>query len=185
MKIYTKTGDRGDTRLVGCQSVKKHDVRVVAYGTLDEVNSHIGLALAHGIKNSKIKADLVTIQHLLFDAGADLATPEGVREWRMRDAHTTWLEAKIDAYTEQTSALTSFILQGGTIEASTLHVARTVARRAERKIVIAMEEAAVNPHVLPFINRLSDYLFTIARFLNEEAGSSETKYETVNIKELL
>jgi len=178
MKIYTRTGDKGMTHLIGCKEVHKHSQRIEAYGTLDEVNSFIGLALATDLNLGSLVEELHRIQHLLFDCGADLATPvEAMTEGRINQLHVDWLEEKIDHYTSLLPPLKHFILPGGGASAAYLHVARTVARRAEREVMRLSAEEAVYPHVLPFVNRLSDYLFTMARYMNMVAGVDEHKYE--------
>ena len=167
------------TRLIGCKEVHKHSQRVEAYGALDEANSFIGLALVKGVSAQSIIDELNRIQHLLFDCGADLATPaEMMTKGRINQLHVDWLEEKIDHYTSLLPPLKHFILPGGSAGAAYLHVARTVARRAERQVVRLAADEAVYPHVLPFVNRLSDYLFTMARYLNVLDGVYEHKYET-------
>ena len=178
MKIYSRFGDKGMTHLIGCKEVHKHSQRIEAYGTLDEVNSFIGLALANDLGSQSIAAELIRVQNMLFDCGADLATPAQVRlEGLIKQSHVDWLEERIDHYTTMLPRLKHFILPGGSAGAAYLHVARTVARRAEREVMRLSANEEVYPHVMPFVNRLSDYLFTIARYMNVMAEVDECKYE--------
>ncbi|MCL2559889.1 MAG: cob(I)yrinic acid a,c-diamide adenosyltransferase [Turicibacter sp.] len=179
MKIYTRGGDKGKTQLIGCKEVHKHSQRIEAYGTLDEVNSFIGLALANGLSTEAMMDELHRIQHLLFDCGTDLATPpEAMTEGRVQQQHVDWLEERIDHYTSVLPPLQSFILPGGSTGAAHLHVARTVARRAEREVMRLSATEAVYPDTMSFINRLSDYLFVAARFINLEDGKEEYVYQS-------
>lgn len=182
MKVYTRTGDRGETSLFAGGRVPKNDVRVDAYGTVDELNSLIGVIRAYGIPE---EADswLETIQNELFVIGADLATPlDASADWlvRLDDALAGHLEAWIDQMTATLPALTNFILPGGTLAASQTHVARTVCRRAERLCVDLASVHPINEAVLKYLNRLSDFLFTLARYLNLQAGESEMKWSVRN-----
>lgn len=168
-KIYTRGGDAGETSLGSGDRVKKHDVRVAAYGTSDEANAVIGLARQH--TSGEPDAMLSRIQNDLFDLGADLCTPEGGKRsegaLRIVDEQVTRLENEIDAMNADLEPLTSFILPGGTPAASYLHLARTVARRCERLMTeLAMDEE-VNPAAIKYMNRLSDHLFVLARKLND------------------
>ena len=178
MKIYTRIGDGGKTRLIGGQEVDKHAKRVRAYGTVDELNSCLGVCLVSWLTMpDEIKMELQRVQHLLFDCGADVATPnEQVAAKRIKQAHVAWLEEKIDGYTPQLSQLKHFVLPGGGTGAAYLHLARAIARRTEREIRELLEVEELNPAVLPFMNRLSDYLFTLARYANVEEGVEEIKY---------
>ena len=179
MKIYTRGGDKGMTHLIGCKEVHKHSQRIEAYGTLDEVNSFIGLALAKDLNPQSIVDELNRIQHLLFDCGTDLATPvQAMTEGRINQLHVDWLEERIDHYTSLLSPLKHFILPGGSTGAAYLHVARAVTRRAEREVMRTSAQEAVYPHTMPFVNRLSDYLFVVARFINFEDGVEEHIYKT-------
>lgn len=178
MKVYTRTGDKGMTHLIGCKEVHKHSQRIEAYGTLDEVNSFIGLALAKGENSQSLANEFNQIQHFLFDCGADLATPvEAMTIGRINQQHVNWLEEKIDYYTSLLPPLKHFILPGGSTGAAYLHVARTVARRAEREVMRLSATESVYPHVLPFVNRLSDYLFTMARYINMVDEVDEHQYK--------
>jgi ATP:cob(I)alamin adenosyltransferase len=176
MKIYTKTGDKGYTRLIGGKKVAKNDARVDGYGTLDELNAWIGLILAEEKVAPELASQLVEIQNILFDAGADLATPKIKTAFKVTPEYTEQLEKQIDQFVNQTPPIERFILPGGTPLAAKLHVARTIARRAERLISgVAMEEE-INEAVLTWVNRLSDYFFVAARYVNHQAGINEPAY---------
>lgn len=178
MKIYTKTGDSGETNLFAGGRVKKSHLRVDAYGTVDELNSLLGLARTYPIP-ALARTWLERIQNELFTVGADLATPQDANPaWltRMDAGPIALLEQNIDAMDEQLEPLKSFILPGGTPAAATLHVARTVCRRAERVCVNLEAHEPINPRVIEYLNRLSDFLFTLARWVNQQAGESETKW---------
>ncbi len=164
-KIYTRTGDTGMTSLVGGQRVSKHARRPAAFGEVDELNSVIGLARCHAA--SKTDAALARIQNDLFDLGADLATAGDEQPaLRITTAQVHRLEAEIDTINAELDPLTSFVLPGGTELAAWLHMARTVARRAERQMTELAVEEQVNEHAMQFINRLSDLLFVMARHAN-------------------
>ncbi len=166
-RIYTKSGDKGDTALGDGTRVRKHALRVESYGTVDEVNSTVGLARLHA--EGEIDAALAAIQNDLFDLGADLCRPEGTGDaLRMTDAQVDRLEAAIDAMTAQLEPLRSFVLPGGTPLAAHLHLCRTVSRRAERLVVALSEQHAVNGAALRYLNRLSDWFFVAARMANDE-----------------
>jgi cob(I)alamin adenosyltransferase len=168
-KIYTRGGDQGETSLGDGSRTPKHDLRVAAYGSVDETNAIIGLARL----NSQGEADdmLARIQNDLFDLGADLCRPgngsEGDGGLRIIDSQVDRLEAEIDAMNDKLDALTSFILPGGTEVAAHLHMARTVSRRAERLVSELATLQSINPAALRYINRLSDHLFQLARLLND------------------
>lgn len=165
MKIYTKQGDKGQTRLVGGSLVSKGNLRVEAYGTLDEASSFIGAAIAFGEGFSMLREELATIQSHLLEAGALVASlPEDGR-FSFPMERTRWLEGRIDFYEAQLPELKEFILPGGTPCSSFLHLARTVVRRGERHLVRLAEEEGVEGSVLAYANRLSDFLFTAARFV--------------------
>jgi cob(I)alamin adenosyltransferase len=179
MKIYTKTGDRGDTGLFGGGRVRKDHVRVDAYGEVDELNSTLGLALVHlEAAGEREMADGVRqVQADLFTIGANLATPapeDGGRENpyipALDPARVAALEAWIDAADAELEPLKTFILPGGSPAASALHLGRTVCRRAERRVVTLAAEATVDASQLIYLNRLSDLLFTLARLANHRAG---------------
>ena len=173
-KIYTRTGDDGTTGLVDGSRLSKDALRVRAYGDVDETNSVIGLARLH-LDNRQLDDMLGRIQNDLFDLGADLATPlpskgEADSEYalRMVEAQTTRLETELDALNADLAPLTSFVLPGGSAPAAYLHQARTVSRRAERICVGFAKADAVNPYALTYLNRLSDFLFTAARWCNDQ-----------------
>lgn len=180
MKIYTKTGDDGTTSLFSGGRVSKIHLRVEAYGTIDELNSVLGVARA-AKPHAQTDAWLERIQNQLFHLGADLATPlDAKSEWvvRMDAATVTWLEETIDAMTAELPPLTAFILPGGTLSAAHIHVARTICRRVERIVVALQNQEPIGEHVLNYLNRLSDFLFTLARWENMQAGIPEDKWST-------
>jgi len=187
MKIYTKSGDLGETALWGGSRVKKSDPRVSAYGTLDEANSAIGAALSFfpkGINGlGKTKAQLTRIQNELFQAGSELATQEGVKNTCpfVGDTEITHLETEIDAMEVTLEPLRNFILPSGSSAGSMLHLSRTIIRRAERECVALHEEFPLRPEVVRYLNRLSDYLFVCARFVNHELKLPETKWDPKKI----
>ena len=167
-RIYTRGGDKGETSLGDGSRVGKQDLRVAAYGTVDETNGVVGLARLH--TQGEADAMLARIQNDLFDLGADLCTPEGGRKaegaLRIVDAQVDRLEREIDGMNAELEPLTSFILPGGTAASAHLHLARTVARRAERLICDLAEKEELNPVAIRYINRLSDHLFVLARWEN-------------------
>lgn len=170
-KIYTRTGDDGTTGLVRGPRRKKHDVRVQAYGTVDEANAALGLCRLQSINTPRLDAVLARIQNDLFDLGSDLATPgqpEGdQKDLRITEAQVTWLEERIDQYNEQLQPLTSFVLPGGSAISAHLHLARTITRRAERITTDLLEvEPDASALALRYLNRLSDLLFVMARVGN-------------------
>ena len=174
-KIYTKTGDTGTTGLGDGTRVPKTDVRIAAYGTVDELNAAIGVARTH--TDGVLDDALARVQNDLFDLGADLCTPEtedkpDYEPLRMVDHQTLRLEGEIDAWNSMLEPLRSFILPGGTPAAAALHLARTIARRAERLMVQldAQDDTVVNPYGLTYINRLSDHLFVAARIANNNGA---------------
>ncbi|MCC7019656.1 MAG: cob(I)yrinic acid a,c-diamide adenosyltransferase [Ardenticatenales bacterium] len=183
MKIYTRTGDTGETGLFGGDRVPKTHPRVEAYGDVDELNSAIGLALALGGADAPgdLVAGLRHIQDRLFDLGADLATPSGTAagEWlkRVPPEWATELEGEIDALSATLAPLTAFILPGGTPLAGALHLSRTVCRRAERRVLAAADAGEViGAPVITYLNRLSDYLFVAARYANARAGVGDVAW---------
>jgi cob(I)alamin adenosyltransferase len=173
-RIYTRTGDGGDTRLATGEPVRKYDLRVSAYGEVDELNAVIGLARLAGGGEGGLEATLARIQNELFDLGADLATPErpgkplGWEALRIVETQVARLEQEIDGLNAELSPLTSFILPAGTALAAHLHLARTVCRRAERAAVRLGDQdgETVSPAALRYLNRLSDLLFVMARWAN-------------------
>lgn len=171
--IYTKTGDDGTTGLVRGPRRSKHDLRVEAYGTVDEANAFVGMARLHSGSNADLDAILGRVQNDLFDVGSDLATPgldDAATQYpslRIRPVQTAYLEAQIDRLNADLAPLTSFILPGGTPLSAALHVARTVVRRAERLTVALAEiEADTNREAVRYLNRLSDLLFVMSRIAN-------------------
>jgi cob(I)alamin adenosyltransferase len=174
-KIYTRTGDDGTTGLGSGERRKKYDLRVAAYGTIDETNAAIGIARLYTAGDHSVHAALARIQNDLFDLGADLATPgkgkgPGGARLTVTAAQVAWLESQIDLLNDQLEPLRSFILPGGYESAAHLHLARTVCRRAERLIAELADQPdeSVTPEVLKYVNRLSDYLFVAARFANDK-----------------
>jgi len=175
-RIYTRTGDAGETRLGDMSTTSKTDRRLQAYATVDEGNAHIGVALATGGLEADVVAVLTHVQNDLFDVGADLCTPvvpdPKYPPLRIEQEYVDRLEGWCDRYNEQLPALRSFILNGGTPAAAQLHVARTVVRRAERDAWAAWAEHAdsMNQLAITYLNRLSDLLFILARHANREQG---------------
>jgi cob(I)alamin adenosyltransferase len=180
VKIYTKTGDRGETGLFGGPRVRKSDPRVEAYGEVDELNAAIGVVRA-GVEDPEIDAQLALVQAELFCVGAELATPHGTKarsaippvspEWMAR------LERAMDAWDAELPPLTRFVLPGGTRTAAALHLARTVCRRAERRAVALAAEVELDPAVVAYLNRLSDFLFVAARVANRRARRDEPVWD--------
>lgn len=175
-KIYTRTGDKGDTALGNGERVAKHSARVTAYGTTDELNAFIGTARLHA--SGPMDDRLALIQNDLFDLGADLCRPGMERDaeaeyppLRVTDAQTTRLESEIDEMNSALSPLRSFILPGGSALAAHLHICRTVARRAERLATELAEAGDVNPAVVRYLNRLSDWFFVAARAANDNGAT--------------
>jgi cob(I)alamin adenosyltransferase len=182
MRIYTRTGDQGETGLFGGQRVPKNHPRVAACGEVDELNAVLGLCVA-ACEDAELRETLERLQGELFVVGADLATPEEQGDrvgkksvLRVSEGMIAALEGLIDRYEEGVPALTTFILPGGTPLAAQLHLARTVCRRAERAVLTASGRETLNPEVLVYLNRLSDLLFTLARAANHRAGSAESPW---------
>ena len=171
-KIYTRGGDGGETSLGDGARVAKHDTRVAAYGSVDEANACLGLARLH--TQGETDAVLARAQNDLFDLGADLCTPDSERlkhePLRIVEAQVERLEREIDALNADLEPLKSFVLPGGSPAAAYLHLARTVARRAEREMTLLATREAVNPVAIRYVNRLSDLLFVLARHVNAGAG---------------
>lgn len=173
-RIYTRTGDDGTTGLVDGSRVAKTDPRLNAIGDVDEANSAIGVAIA-ALGDTPVTVALTRIQNDLFDLGADLATPgddftPSEMVLRIVPAQVARLEAEIDTLNADLAPLTSFILPGGTPGSASLHLARAIVRRAERAAVAAGTNVPLNPYAVSYLNRLSDYLFVCARFVNSAAG---------------
>jgi cob(I)alamin adenosyltransferase len=175
MKIYTRTGDHGETGLFGGARVPKDDPPIEAYGTVDELSSVLGVARASWAA-SPIDAQLAAAQADLFEIGAHLASPGTSRFPGVDQARIEELEQGIDAMEEQLAPLTSFILPGGSLPASHLHVARTVCRRAERLVVALRDESPETRSTVRYLNRLSDYLFVAARFANLRHGTPDVPW---------
>ena len=174
-KIYTRTGDDGSTALGTGDRRKKYDLRIAAYGTIDETNAALGIARLHTGGDAALDAALKRIQNDLFDVGADLTMPDkgkgpGGARLTVTAAQTTWLEAEIDRFNAELTPLRSFVLPGGSAAAAYLHLARTICRRAERLIAELKDEPgeSVTPEVLIYVNRLSDFLFVASRHANRK-----------------
>ncbi|MDQ2798239.1 MAG: cob(I)yrinic acid a,c-diamide adenosyltransferase [Armatimonadota bacterium] len=178
MKIYTKTGDDGETSLYGGRRVLKNAVRVETYGTVDECNAALGAALTQ-IEDIEARAVVQRIQAELFEVGADLATPleRGNTAGRVQAEATARLEAEIDRFEADLPPLRHFILPGGSPGGAALHQARAVCRRAERCLVTLEQAEPTSPEVARYLNRLSDHLFVLARWVNHRAGVPETIWE--------
>ena len=177
--MYTKRGDRGETSLYGKSRVSKDSAIVEAYGTIDELNSVLGIVIS-GTADREISAPLKRVQAYLFVAGADAANPfeAGQRGPRLSQAETTALEAMTDELISRLPALRNFILPGGGRTGAALHLARTVCRRAERRLVLASKKGPLNPEMIPFFNRLSTYLFDLARYSNLREKKKETVWRS-------
>jgi cob(I)alamin adenosyltransferase len=177
-RIYTRGGDTGETSLGDGLRIKKHALRVAAYGTVDEANAAIGIARIHA--DAETNAMLGRIQNDLFDLGADLCTPEdgrrGAGALRIAAAQVERLESEIDAMNAALRPLDSFVLPGGTAAAACLHLARTVTRRAERLVSELAESERINPEALKYLNRLSDHLFVLSRRVNDN-GAEDVLWE--------
>jgi cob(I)alamin adenosyltransferase len=179
MKIYTKTGDAGQTGLFGGQRVRKDHARIEAYGTLDELNACIGILRDHLPETSPARPPLLQVQERLFSIGAHLATPAEQQDKMPLDLRTSDLEALetgMDTMDAQLPPLRNFILPGGHPVVAYAHLCRTVCRRAERLVVSLSEQAEVAPLVLQYLNRLSDYFFVLARYLGQELGVAEVNW---------
>ncbi|MEC7752644.1 MAG: cob(I)yrinic acid a,c-diamide adenosyltransferase [Bacteroidota bacterium] len=179
MKIYTKTGDTGTTSLLGGARVSKAHIRIEAYGTVDELNSYIGLLRDQPVNQNR-KDILKTIQDRLFTLGADLATEPGkdkVVKPDLFESDIDLLETEMDRMDEQLPALTSFVLPGGHQSVSFAHLARCVCRRAERISIALNDQEKVSPLVIKYLNRLSDYLFVLGRLMAQELNAEEVKWE--------
>jgi cob(I)alamin adenosyltransferase len=180
MKIYTKTGDAGETGLFGGPRVGKHHPRIAAYGEIDELNSVLGFARTQGLP-AEIDAVVARIQGELFSVGAELATPDPKAHGMalIGQTHVARLENDIDRFEEKLKPLKHFILPGGSVGAASLHMARSVCRRAEREIALLANEDSeqLSAHILRYINRLSDLLFVLARTANHQANIEETAWK--------
>jgi cob(I)alamin adenosyltransferase len=182
VKIYTKTGDDGTTGLFGGERVPKDHLRIEAYGTVDELNSMIGLVRTALASDSRLDRPLLDIQQMLFVLGADLATPNNQKVTfkipRITSEDGVTLENLIDSFEQDLPELKRFILPGGSEASARLHLARTVARRAERILVSLSREEAIGPDDIIFVNRLSDLLFVLARTANAEAGVADVEWQS-------
>ena len=184
MKLYTRTGDDGSTGLFGGDRVRKDHVRIEAYGTVDELNAHLGMALSgFDLSNpdlARLSEQLTPLQSRLFDLGADLATPADSRYadkvTRLAEKSVQELEALIDDIDGRNSTIASFVMPGGSEVAARLHVARGACRRSERAIVTLAELEEVNPCAVRFVNRLSDLLFAAARYANKCSGVDDVPW---------
>jgi cob(I)alamin adenosyltransferase len=180
-KIYTRTGDEGSTALGSRRRVPKDDLRIEAYGTIDELNSFIGLALAYQ-PDDRLQAPLRSIQNQLFHLGSDLAFPDDEKEQfqvpRIEARHVEALEGLIDVLAEELGPLQNFILPGGSQSAAALQVARAVCRRAERILVSLAQEQQINPLNLSYVNRLSDLLFMMGRYENKVRGIEDPLWDS-------
>lgn len=182
-KIYTRTGDDGSTALGSGGRRKKYDLRIAAYGTVDETNAAIGVARLHTAGDGGLDGVLARIQNDLFDVGADLCTPghgkgPGGARLTVTDKQVAWLETEIDRLNAELAPLRSFVLPGGSPAAAYLHLARTICRRAERLTAELKDKAgeSVTPEVLKYLNRLSDYLFVASRYANGK-GSGDVLWK--------
>lgn len=184
MKIYTKSGDQGQTGLYGGERVPKDHLRIRTYGTFDELNASLGVVLAGPPISEDLRKRLSRIQSELFQLGAELATPRG-KELKMElvgESLVSLMETEIDAMELKLAPLHTFILPGGAAPSALLHLARTISRRAERELVILHRAEPTRPTVLQYMNRLSDYLFVCARFANHEAGVADILWESPHAK---
>jgi len=178
MKIYTKTGDKGETGLFGGERVSKDSNRISAYGTIDELNAFIGYTITE-IKDDSVKENLLTVQNYLFTVGSDLATPENQENEKLNIQRTpasyyVHIEKLIDEYDERLEELRNFILPGGSKSSALLHICRTVCRRAEREVVALKKTVTIGDNIIIFLNRLSDLLFVLSRFENKVSNHPDT-----------
>jgi cob(I)alamin adenosyltransferase len=188
MKIYTRAGDKGETGLIGGKRISKGDPRIIAYGSVDELNSFIGITLSlltskHGDLFSDLINIMTRIQNELFVVGSDLADPSysAKNEDRLKTPRTeqrlaSALEDAIDKFEAELQPITFFVLPGGSIEASFLHAARTVTRRAETATTLLSKDQIINPIILVYLNRLSDFLFVAARLVNKRLGIADVAW---------
>lgn len=172
-KIYTRTGDKGETGLGDGSRVAKDDLRIEAFGSIDELNSVIGMVLAHALP-SAVRDCLTEVQHRLFDLGGEIAVPGRTL---LNGDHVAWLERQLDGFNADLPRLEEFILPAGGPATATCHLARTVARRAERRVVSLQRREDLNPEVVRYLNRLSDLLFVIARLLVRAEHGSEVLWQ--------
>jgi cob(I)alamin adenosyltransferase len=180
MKIYTKTGDKGETGLFGGERVSKNSLRIEAYGTIDELNAFLGLAVLE-VSDTSVKDILQKIQNQLFTVGSDLSTPETEKNKKLNIERTPedfYLSAEkiIDEYDSKLDELKNFILPGGTKGAALLHICRTITRRAERQVVALDSMVKIGNNIIIFLNRLSDLFFVLARYENAVTGTPDIKW---------
>jgi cob(I)alamin adenosyltransferase len=188
VKIYTKTGDKGETGLIGGKRISKSDPRIIAYGSIDELNSNIGLIVSVLTKKNRymfldLIDLLVKVQNDLFIIGSDLADPTPFLEGKDKD-HTpramenmaSYLERIIDKFESELSPIKFFILPGGSIESSLIHISRSITRRAETTVTALSKSQTVNPAILIYLNRLSDVLFVAARLVNKRVGTEDVPW---------
>ena len=181
MKIYTKTGDSGETGLFGGKRVQKSSIRISAYGTVDELNAVIGVALC-SVQNNDVKSILGKLQNQLFTVGADLATPfeiepKNISIPRVSNEDILTAETAIDLFEKELEPLRYFILPGGSKAAAQLHAARTVCRRTEREVVLLAQQEEINQNIVILLNRISDLLFVLSRIENKASGFPDQKWE--------
>ena len=179
MKIYTRKGDKGETSLLGGPRVSKANARIEAYGTVDELNSTLGLISDSTDKLPSVNEALIRVQHQLFNIGSVLAAGEGTKMQlpEIQQAEIEWLEQAMDVMDSELPELRNFILPGGNLTASFCHQARCICRRAERRVVALGELASVDEIIIHYLNRLSDYLFVLARFSTLKLGGQETAWK--------
>ena len=182
MKIYTKTGDKGDTGLIDGSRISKSDLRIIAYGVVDEANSHIGLIISNIEKNSifdDVKKILLNVQQDLFVLGAELANPNTLKYDNMlvKTEMISTIEKYIDKFDSELAPLSNFILPGGSIESSLLHICRTVVRRAEISAVALAKEQKINQEILTYLNRISDLFFVLARVTNKRQKQNDIPWK--------
>jgi len=175
-KIYTRTGDKGTTGLSDGSRVTKDHARIVAIGDTDELNSVIGIVLAQDLE-SNIRDTLTNIQHTLFNLGGELSLPG---HQLMSQQHVTFLENQLDALNKNLEPLKDFILPGGTQTAASVHLARTVCRRAERSLITLHSKEPISEYILQYVNRLSDFLFVLARHVNKHSGHPDILWRPDN-----
>ena len=188
MKIYTKTGDRGETGLIGGKRIPKSDPRIISYGLIDELNSNVGLTISLlNLKNNNLFSDLIDllikIQNDLFAIGSDLADPTYPMENKYKIPRTDekmvlYLESEIDKFEKEVIPITFFILPGGSVESSILHVSRSIARRTETAVTALSKSQTINPAILIYLNRLSDLLFVAARLVNKRIGVEDVAWKS-------
>lgn len=188
MKIYTKTGDKGETGLIGGKRVPKFDLRIISYGLIDELNSNVGLTISLlNLKNDHLFSDLndllIKIQNDLFVIGSDLADPTYPMENEYKIPRTdekmvSYLESVIDRFEKELVPITFFILPGGSIESSFLHISRSIARRTEIAVTTLSKSQTINPVILIYLNRLSDLLFVAARLVNKRIGIEDVSWKS-------